>query len=211
MGIQNAVVAYYGGGAPFVSWWGHFGWMDTPLVIGSLDVQRRITLLLLTLTLTILALTLLRLEQVVTRLILLARRGRWRWAGRIAFSNPIINSHFGFSIFMILLYALTDNSFFAQGRNWFPYILASFLIATEYAPRAFTHRKTQDVFSALMVVGLALYCAVGSYYSFQAIKNRYYEIRQTMNDTSRLSVLLGYHICASNSCDTGGNSRLNWR
>jgi len=178
-GIKNAVADYYGGGAPFVSWWGRFGWMDTPLTIRSMDVQRRITLLLLILTMVILALTLFRLEQVITRLILLVRRRRWRWAARIAFSNPLINSHFLFTIFMILLYALTDNSFIAQGRNWFPYILSSFLITTQYAPRALTHRRTQASFSALIVLGLALYCGIGSYYSIQMIKERYYDTHPT--------------------------------
>lgn len=173
-GIQNAITNYYGGGISFASWWGVFGWMDTQLVIGSPNTQRSITLLLLALTLAILALTLLRLEQVITRLVLLARHGRWRWTARIAFSNPLVNGHFVFVPFMILLYALTDNSFIAQGRHWFPYILSGLLITTQYAPRAFTHRKTQAVFSVLMVAGLALYCAVGSYYSIQVINERYY-------------------------------------
>lgn len=180
-GIQNAVTNYYGGGASFASWWGIFGWMDTPLIIGSLNTQRGITLLMLTLTLAIVALTLLRLEQVITRLISLARRGRRRRAARIAFSNPLINSHFVFVIFMILLYALSDNTFIAQGRHWFPYILCSLLITTQYAPRALSHRKTRVLFSALMALGLAAYCAIGSYYSIQAIKERYYGTRPTTN------------------------------
>src|SRR2546423_5124197 len=173
-GIKNALVADYSGGAPFVSWWGEFGWMDTPLIIGSLDIQRRITLLLVALTIAIFLLTLVRLGQVIARLIALGRRGRWRWVGRITFSNPIINSYFGFSIFMILLYALTDNYYFAQGRHWFPYILGSFLIPIQYAPQVFTRRRIRTVLSLLMLLGLAAYCAIGSYYSIQAIKKRYY-------------------------------------
>jgi hypothetical protein len=147
--------------------------MDTPLIIGSLDIQRRITLLLVALTIAIFLLTLLRLGQIIARLIALGRRGRWRMALRIVFSNPLFSAHFLFAVFMIVLYALT-NDFYAQGRHWFPYILSSFLVATQYAPRAFPHRKTRAVFSALMVLGLAIYCAVGSYYSIQTINARYY-------------------------------------
>jgi hypothetical protein len=172
--LRDAVVDYYMGGLAFVSWWGQFGWMDTQLIIGSPQIQIRLNYLLLLLSLTVGALTLLRLEQVCTRLAVLARRGCARWALRAALSNPLLNSHLLFSAFMILLYTLTDNAFFAQGRHWFPYILSSFLIATQYAPRALTHRRTQAAFSALLVFCLLLYSAVGSYYSFRSVRERYY-------------------------------------
>jgi hypothetical protein len=131
--------------------------------------------------LTLLSLVLLafRLEQVSTRLVVLAWRGRWRRALRIAFSNPLINSHFVYSGFMILLFALTDNAFNAQGRHWFPYVVSSFLITTQFAPRALSHRRTQAALSGLLVVGLLLYCAVGSYYSVKTIRGRFYVTQQT--------------------------------
>lgn len=172
-GIQNALADFFAGGLGFDSWWGVFGWTDAPLIIGSPAMQDRILRLLVPLTLVILALTLLRLEQLITRLILLARRGRWRWALRIAFSNPVIISHFFFTVFIILLYAVTDN-LYVQGRYWVPYTWASFLIAVQYAPRALTHGKTQRIFAALVLVGLILYSAIGSYYSIKTIRERYY-------------------------------------
>lgn len=172
-GIRNAAADYFKGGLAFESWWGLFGWTDAPLIIGSPALQDRISRLLVLVTLVILVLTLLRLEQVITRLILLARRGRWRLALRIAFSNPVVISHFFFTIFIILLYAVTYK-LAVQGRYWVPYAWASFLIAVQYAPRALTHVKTQRIFAALVLVGLILYSAIGSYYSIKTIRERYY-------------------------------------
>jgi len=128
------------------------------------------------LTLLTLILMFVRLEKVLTRLVRLVGRGRWRWALRLTFSNPLLISHFVFMIVMVLLYALTDNGFVAQGRHWFPYILSSFLIATKYASQGFTHRRTQAAFSLLMVLSLALYCAFGSYHSLKSIEERYYHL-----------------------------------
>jgi hypothetical protein len=176
-GVKNAIVDFYGGGTAFVSWWGLFGWMDAPLIIKSPVVQNYVLLTLTALTVVVLGLFLFRLEQVLTRLVALARSGRWRTALRIVFSNPLVNSHLIFTVFMIALFALTTNG--AQGRYWLPYILSSLLITTEYAPRSLSHRKTQAVVSMLMILGLLVFCGIGSYYSIQTIKERYYVIRTT--------------------------------
>lgn len=183
-GAKKAVLDYYRGGPAFVSWWGTYGWMDAPLIIRSPLVQWRVLILLSVLTPVVLVLTLFRLEQVLTRLVVFAGRGRWRMALRIVFSNPLVNSHFIFTVFMILLYAVTDNTFFAQGRNWFPYIVSSFLITTQYAPRALTHRKTQAAVSTLLILGLAFYCAIGSYYSIKTIRERFYATQPNSGETA---------------------------
>jgi hypothetical protein len=109
-----------------------------------------------------------------TRLVRLARRGKWRWALRDAFGNPLLTSYLAFSLFMVLLYGLTDNSFFSQGRHYFPYILVSFLITTRYALRALTSRTTQKAVSFLLMLGLLSYSAIGAYYALKTIDARYY-------------------------------------
>jgi hypothetical protein len=173
-GVKKALQNYYRGGPALLSYWGIYGWMDTPLIIGSPIMQRRILLLLSGLTLLVFLLVLFRWEQVITRLVVLARHGRWRMALRILFSNPLLHSHFIFSAFMILLFAWHEKGFGAQGRHWFPYFLSGFLITTQFAPRALTHRKTQAAVSAMFILGLMSYCVLGGYYSIQAIKKRYY-------------------------------------
>lgn len=93
---------------------------------------------------------------------------------RLAFANPLLISYFLFSAFMILLYALTDNSFFAQGRHWFPYTLPGFLMALYYAPRVFRRRDTHRSLSTALMVGLLIYCGIAGYYSVKTITDRYY-------------------------------------
>jgi hypothetical protein len=48
------------------------------------------------------------------------------------------------------------------------------MMGTDFGPRAFSHRRTQAVFSALVTTGLVLYCLLGSYYAIQSLKVRYY-------------------------------------
>jgi hypothetical protein len=115
-----------------------------------------------------------RLEQVLSRLWRLARLGRARLAGRIAAANVPINSFFLFTIVMIVLYVVTGNGFLAQGRHWFPMLLPIFLTSVVYAPKALSLPPLRRALSAALLAGLALYCAVGSYYAWRTVQRRYY-------------------------------------
>jgi hypothetical protein len=181
-GIRSALWDYYRGGPAWRSWWGTYGWMDASLIIWSPAFQARVWWLLSLITLVLLALVFFRLVQVIVRLIVLAMRGRQRLAFRIAFSNPLVNSYLLFSVFMVLLYALTDNTFFAQGRHWFPYTLPGFLMSLHYAPRVLPPRKVRNIVSTLLIVSLLIYCVVGGYFAFETITDRYYPVL-TSNET----------------------------
>jgi hypothetical protein len=122
----------------------------------------------------ILALTLLRLEQVTSRLIRVARAGRKWTAWRMAVSDPLVNSYFLFTLFMFVLYVRIDNRFGAQGRNWLPLLLPIFLVALHYAPKALTLRPSRVALSRVVLGGLLLYCALGSYYAIPSLVKRYY-------------------------------------
>src|SRR5262249_30632282 len=122
----------------------------------------------------VLGLVLLRLGSVATRLILIARRGRWRRALFIAFSNPLVNAYFLFTVGLTCLFMVVRHSFAPQGRDWIPFILAILMMGTEYGARALSHHRTQALFSAVVTAGLVLYCLVGSYYAIHSLKIRYY-------------------------------------
>ena len=104
---------------------------------------------------------------------------------RSAFANPLLNAYFLFSVFMVLLYALSDNSFFAQGRHWFPDTLAGILVAIQFAPRAFPQRRVRTAFSTFVMLGLLLYCGVAGYYSLKAINDRFYPNVQTLTSNEK--------------------------
>src|SRR5262249_21841025 len=171
--FHQALANYYGK-MTHESFWGIFGWMDTPIQIGHHRTHELIQYATLAAGWIVLALTLVRIEQVASRLICLWWRGR-RWlAVRLALSNPLINSYFVFTLFMFYLYIRLENRFAAQGRNWLPFMMPIFLVGLVYAPKALTLRRTRLAFSAVLTAGLLLYCIIGSYYALRTIHRRYY-------------------------------------
>jgi 4-amino-4-deoxy-L-arabinose transferase-like glycosyltransferase len=172
--IGRAVDDFYLHGYTFRSFWGLFGWFDAPLVIMSPFKTELIQEVIRVLNVIVLGLVFFRLENVATRLILIARRGRWRRALFIAFSNPLVNAFFLFTVGLTCLFLVVRRSFAPQGRNWIPFILAIFMMGTEYGPRALSHRRTQAAFSALVTAALVLYCLLGSYYAIPSLRVRYY-------------------------------------
>lgn len=173
-GVHNAYIEYFHGGGSFISFLGQFGWLDAPLFFGSVDTTYHVRRWAADLTFVILVLSAVRLAQVSYRLLRLARRSRWRTAVRLATYNPLYNSLFLFTVFMVFLYVMTANTFGAQGRNWFPYILPMFLMGVVYAPKALPVRWAQRLFSQLVLVCLLLYAVFGSYYAVKSVTNRYY-------------------------------------
>lgn len=173
-GIRNAIYAYYRGGETWISWWGTFGWGDTYLTIISAAFQARLWKVLVALSLLIFLLVFFRVLNLTTVLLRTVQRWHWRMALRVLFSNPLLTNHVLFSGFMILLYALSDNSFFAQGRHWFPYTLSGFFLTLHWAPRVFRRRDTKTSLSTALMVGLLIYCGVAACYSLKTITDRFY-------------------------------------
>jgi 4-amino-4-deoxy-L-arabinose transferase-like glycosyltransferase len=166
-------------GSTFASFWGNFGWLDTPLTIMTPWKNAVIRNLIALLDVVVFGLTLIRLEQVFGRLISVARRGRWKRALCIAFSNPLMNAYFLFTVMMFGLFMVVRLSFGPQGRNWFPFILAIFMVGPDYASKALSQKVARRVLRLVVLGGLVLYCIVGSYYAIRSIDRRYYGPAET--------------------------------
>jgi hypothetical protein len=173
-GLSDAFKNYYLGGMAFDSYWGNFGWVDTPLVIVSGEFTAITMRILIGVSLILLGLGLMRLGSIVRRLVAVARLRSRHAALSMAFSNPLINAYFLFTALMLALYVYTSNSFTAQGRDWFPFTGAAFLAATDYLPRVFSRRRTRLFLSAVLMSALGLYCIAGAYYAIETIRARYY-------------------------------------
>src|SRR5205823_9029846 len=158
--FHRALLNYYGQ-LTHDSFWGIFGWMDTPIQIGRHRTQELVQYTTLSAGWVILALTLVRLEQVGSRLFCVWRRGRKWLALRLALSNPLVNSYFLFTLLMFYLFVRLENRFAAQGRNWLPFLLPIFLVGLVYAPKALTLRRTRVVVSGALTAALLFYCVVG--------------------------------------------------
>jgi hypothetical protein len=156
-------------GREFGSFWGAFGWVDTPLVLGSPGVTVAIWLLFAGMSIGLLACTLLRLGQVAYRLVRVARRGRARRALRIAFSNPVAISYFLLAAFLFTVEGYPG----VQGRYYFPLLPAVFWVALKYAPRALPGKFGPALFR-MQVAGLVAYTIAGAFFAFPTLANRYY-------------------------------------
>jgi hypothetical protein len=172
-GFTNALWNYFVGNT-HESFWGMFGWMDTPLTLANHKVTSRVHYLVQTCTWIFMALALMRLQQVLSKLYVLARRGRAVSAWRLVVAHVPLNSYALFTALMFVLFIRSENRFCAQGRHWLPFLLPIFLTASHYAPRALALRQTQRVVSRLVLAGLLLYSLVAGYYSLRTIHNRYY-------------------------------------
>lgn len=172
-GFKAALVDFYNW-TTHDTFWGWFGWLDTPLVIRGQRITEAIRFVIQCFSWVILALTLLRIEQVASRLARLTWAGRPRLAVQLACSDPILNAYFLFTVMMFVLHIRLANRFGAQGRNWFPLLLPIFLTAIVYAPKALTLRGVQRAVSALTAAALLTYCLLGSYYGLRTIQKRYY-------------------------------------
>ena len=156
-------------GREFGSFWGAFGWVDTPLVLGSSSVTVIVWLLIAGMSIGLLACTLIRLGQVGYRLLRVARRGRASRALRIAFSNPVAISYFLLGVFLLSVEGYPG----IQGRYYFPLLPGVFWVALKYAPRALPGKFGPALFR-MQATGLVLYTVAGAIFAIPTLTARYY-------------------------------------
>jgi hypothetical protein len=159
-GIWAAFRDYYLGGDAFRSWFGIFGWMDTSLTIRDDRVQGVVFTLEVLVTLALLALTAFALARAAGRV-------------RLLLADPLLTFHLLFVAGLFALYVVTDNSFFAQGRHFYPAIVSGFYVGTVYAPKALTGRPGRLLSWGLICLTLA-YDVLAQMYAWQTIRVRYY-------------------------------------
>lgn len=161
-------------GPSHISFWGVFGWLDTPLKIRNDRVTEIVSFLVQATTLVLLGLTLIRIERIASRLVRLIAAGRPMTATRIALSNPVVNSYFLFVVFMVFLFAWTSNRFGAQGRNWLPMMLPILLVNLDFAPKALSSKAARYALAGFVAVGFLFYGTVGNLYARKSVHDRYY-------------------------------------
>jgi hypothetical protein len=185
VGLRDALHEYLAGRS-FQSFWGTFGHMDTPLVYRDVPKTDAVNFLLQAASYVLIALALVRAEQVFSRLIRLARRGRWRTAGRLVTFDPWLNGLIVFTGFMVGLYTLFGNIHGAQGRNWFPCLPALLLTALVYAPQALTLRRARRFVTLALMSGFLAYALVANHYALRTLRIRFYPPRTSDQPYPRL-------------------------
>lgn len=160
-------------GDTFRTFSGSFGWLDTPLVIASPQLDAAIELGIKVAMAMVLAFALHRMLDVWARLLRVRRRRRGA-AARLLLGNPALNALVCYSALMIGLYLYTANGYLAQARQWFAVMPLLFWAGMDWAPRALPSRRIARVAGGVLLAGLLTYALAGSYWALVAIEARYY-------------------------------------
>jgi len=172
--LVKVLKQYFVGGQTFSSFWGTFGWLDTPLRFGAPVIDALVGSLVLVGTLLTALLILIRLRLVGRRLLALARRRGARQAWRLALADPFFNSYLLFTVFMVAIYVVMDGTFYPPGRNWIPFLLPIWMGAIRYAPRLFRSPRLRRALATVVASALVVYCSVGSYFALSTVAHRFY-------------------------------------
>ena len=198
--VVKGFVDLYVIGTTSLTFWGKFGWIDTPLTFGPLPTTLLIRILIGVTTVAVLAAAAVYLWKVGRRLSRVARRRGIRPAARVVLNNPAVNAYLVFTAFVYATYVVSADTIGAQGRNWFPLLPSILIVASIVAPRALGRRRLRDAMSNAVLGGFAVYAVAGAVASFGVLTDRFYDRgRDTIaaGDPSRLpaaSQLARYHV-----------------
>jgi hypothetical protein len=174
--IEAAFENFFGlGGASFTSYWGTFGWMDTPLTIGGTPLEDGILDVLEFCTAAVMTAVLLVVAALTVRAFRAALRGHPALALRAYFSNPALTAYFTFAAVIFALFVYTDGGFFPQGRNWLPLIVPIVLVTVIVSPKLFARSALQSLAASALTALLLAYSLVGSIFALKSVDARYYD------------------------------------
>ena len=173
VGSRTAIIDLFGGGDASRSFWGVFGWLDTPIRI--VDFRRSQAFASAETLATEFAGTtfVIALAIGLQRLIRIATRRSSKTAFRLATNDPAINSYVAFALLLVCLYVSSGDVFGAQGRDWFALETVAFASASWYAMRAFP-RRLRRLGSAIVLASLVVYASIGSASALTTIEDRFY-------------------------------------
>lgn len=169
-------------GKTAMSFWGDFGWLDTPLIIAGPRVEALVRTGIHVLSVVCIAGAAFAVAGYVRDTVSIALRGRPRSALRLLFADPLTSSYLLFGAALFGLYVVTDDGFGAQGRNWIPFSLPIVLIAVDVAPRALATFRLAAPAAIVMTALLALYAAVGTHAALATVGDRYYRGGEVVPD-----------------------------
>ena len=104
-------------GMTSVTFWGKFGWIDTPLTFGPPPITPVIRILIGVATVAVLfaaAVHFLRVGSLLSRVV---RRRGFRAAARVALNNPAVTAYLAFTALFYAIYVVSGDTIGAQGRN----------------------------------------------------------------------------------------------
>ena len=162
------------GGLTALSFWGDFGWLDTPMVVVDPQVEGWVRAIVHVVTVCCVVAVALVVAGFLRDVFSIAVRGRPASAARLLFADPLTASYLLFGATLFVFYVLTANGFGAQGRDWIAFLLPITVVAVDVAPRALSRLRLRAGASVLVTCLLVGYVVVGTRYAFADVYHRYY-------------------------------------
>jgi hypothetical protein len=154
------------------TYWQVIGWFDTPIVIVNAHVASAVRMATSLVTVAVIAAVAFQYCRSALCVGRLFTQKHVLLGLDIMTRDPVLNSYVCFLAIMFVLYILTDNTFTAEGRHFYPYVFAGFLCFIYYAPRAAgKHAPHLSAICGCVLVGYALVAAA---YAFADVRHRYY-------------------------------------
>lgn len=161
--------SFYVDGVTLSSFWGSFGWIDTPLAIPDWVARVRLAT-----TFVVAALVIVHLALHLRRAAVAAWHRNGIAVRRLIAANPLVSSYLAFTTLMVALVVLTAGSIGPQGRYWLQVLPGVFYTVAIWGPLAAGGRRLSATTSAVLLSMLLAYAAVGSVAALGAIQDRYY-------------------------------------
>lgn len=160
----------------FRTFWGHYGWVDTPLAIYSANSTELAWRALAIGTRIVMALALLAMCWSAYRLLRVGWSGRWARAAQLAANDIFLLALLSYTGMMFVLFMTTPVAGEGQGRHWYALLPAIFWLGTGVAPRVVRNRRGRSVIAWLTLGTLLLYDAVAGVSALRTISMRYYGV-----------------------------------
>ena len=171
--FRVAMANLYVGGISQQSFWGVFGWLDTPIRIIDYRITDGVSRFETLATFLVIAAVAASSIIGLRRLVRIGRKRSASVAFRLAANDPAFNAYLIFTALFIVLFVVSDNVFVAQGRDWYALEIVAFACASWYGSRAFP-RRWRRAYSSLVLVSLATLSMAGSTFALTTIEDRYY-------------------------------------
>jgi hypothetical protein len=168
----DAFLNYFVTGGSTATYWGVLGWVDTPLVIVNEPTEILLRYGIALATIVTFVVVVFVVSRNLYRLVKLALRSGIGKALAVASRDPMFNSYAAFVVIMFTLYVASDNVFGAEGRHWYPYVLAAGMCFVWYGPKVFYRARTPVAYCAVSV--FAIYALFAATYATGDMLARYY-------------------------------------
>lgn len=168
--------SFYFDGQAARSFWGTFGWMDTPLSFGNAALTSLVEMTIRYTTIVVMVAVLLSVGVQLFRLVLRAKSDALGRAFAIFVRDPLIFAVVIFNAIMLALW-LRWGDFGFQGRYWLPLAFPIWSVVFAYGPRFLRAPRLAARVSGVAMAALLVLVAAETCFALPTVVQRFYLAR----------------------------------